>query len=119
MRYAKLGLKGSVIDVLEVAEADCQDADGAFDENIGVEFLTNLTSWAIWKAGTTARHDKNLGIGAVYDDTIDMFKGPKPGQAGASWTFNTTSGEWDPPVAFPDDGEKYIWNEGTTSWDAL
>jgi len=25
----------------------------------------------------------------------------------------------DAPVAYPDDGEAYTWNEETTSWDAL
>jgi len=34
-----------------------------------------------------------------------------------SWTFNNTTYLWEPPVARPDDGKMYKWNESTTSWD--
>ena len=33
----------------------------------------------------------------------------------ASWSFNTSSGEWDPPLPKPE-GD-YSWNEQTQTWD--
>jgi len=53
------------------------------------------------------------GIGFHYDATADAFYAP---QQYASWTLNTETYLWEPPVAYPDDGELYTWNEDTTSW---
>ena len=53
------------------------------------------------------------GIGFTYDRTRDAFIPPKPH---ASWVLNETTCLWEPPVAYPSDGKRYIWNEVTTSW---
>ena len=34
-----------------------------------------------------------------------------------SWTMK--SGKWTPPVAKPDDGKDYEWNEETQAWDEI
>ena len=36
-----------------------------------------------------------------------------------SWTLNEDTCRWEAPVAYPDDGERYEWNEETTSWDEI
>jgi len=56
------------------------------------------------------------GIGYTYDHSRDAFIPPKPFD---SWTLNETSCLWEAPVAMPDDGEHYEWNEETTSWDLV
>ena len=53
------------------------------------------------------------GIGYTYDAARDAFIPPQPF---ASWTLNETSCLWEAPVAYPDDGNMYIWDEDTTSW---
>ena len=53
------------------------------------------------------------GIGFTYDRTRDAFIPPKPF---ASWTLNESSCLWDAPVAYPDDGKRYSWDEATTAW---
>ena len=57
-------------------------------------------------------------IGGKYDSDSDDFI---PLQTYASWTFNKTSWEWEPPVEkpTPDDGKRCVWNEDTTSWDQV
>ena len=45
----------------------------------------------------------------------DIFIHPKPY---ASWIFNS-NGTWSAPVEHPEDGNPYIWNEETTSWDLV
>jgi hypothetical protein len=55
------------------------------------------------------------GIGFIYDKNADAFYSPQPFP---SWTLNTTSYTWEAPVAYPDDGEVYEWNEETQTWDA-
>jgi hypothetical protein len=56
------------------------------------------------------------GVNFTYDSTEDAFIPPKPFN---SWTLNETTCLWEPPVAHPDDGERYTWNEETQTWDAL
>ena len=56
------------------------------------------------------------GIGYTYDETRDAFIPPQPFD---SWTLNETSCLWEAPVAYPDDGQIYTWNEETTSWDLV
>jgi|TARA_R110000822_G_scaffold208118_1_gene344058 hypothetical protein len=38
------------------------------------------------------------GIGYIYHSDIDGFSPPKPYE---SWTINSTTGRWQPPIAFP------------------
>jgi hypothetical protein len=33
-----------------------------------------------------------------------------------SWIFNEETCSFDPPVPYPEDGKKYVWDEPTTSW---
>tara|TARA_Y100001951_G_C11154167_1_gene190951 strand:- start:160 stop:483 length:324 start_codon:yes stop_codon:yes gene_type:complete len=53
------------------------------------------------------------GIGGTYDKTRDAFIPVKPFP---SWVLNETTCRWDAPVAYPDDGKIYLWNEETTDW---
>ena len=53
------------------------------------------------------------GIGFTYDQTRDAFIPPQPF---ASWTLNEDSCLWEAPVAMPDDGKRYTWDEDTTAW---
>jgi hypothetical protein len=53
------------------------------------------------------------GIGYTYDPVRDAFIPPKPF---ASWTLNENTCLWDAPVAYPDDGKIYSWDEATTNW---
>ena len=53
------------------------------------------------------------GVGYTYDRVLDAFIPPKPY---ASWTLNEDTCLWDAPVAYPDDGKSYSWDEATTNW---
>lgn len=65
---------------------------------------------------TKALRKNYAGIGYTYDAQRDAFIPPKPFN---SWILNETSCLWEAPVAYPTDGERYIWNEETTSWDVV
>ena len=56
------------------------------------------------------------GIGMTYDYNRDAFIPPKPFN---SWTLNEDSCLWEAPVAYPEDGQMYTWNEETTSWGLI
>ena len=56
------------------------------------------------------------GPGFSYDFGRDAFIAPKPFE---SWTLNETSCLWEPPVAMPNDGQRYTWNETEQRWDLV
>lgn len=56
------------------------------------------------------------GIGFTYDESRDAFIPPQPYP---SWILNEDSCLWEPPVAYPTDGEMYTWNEETQTWDLV
>jgi hypothetical protein len=62
---------------------------------------------------TKALRKNYAGIGYTYDRDRDAFIPPKPFN---SWVLNETSCLWEAPTAYPNDGERYTWNEETTSW---
>ena len=64
----------------------------------------------------TALRKNYAGIGFTYDTGRDAFIPPQPY---ASWTLNDDTCLWESPVASPDDGQTYEWNEDTTSWDLV
>jgi len=66
--------------------------------------------------GGVALRKNYAGIGFIYDAVRDAFYAPQPYP---SWTLNEDSCVWEPPVAYPTDGELYNWNEETQSWDAV
>ena len=68
-------------------------------------------------AETGFRLGKNYaGIGYTYDETRDAFIPPKPYD---SWILNETTCLWEAPVAYPNDGQQYTWNEELGTWDLI
>ena len=53
------------------------------------------------------------GLGYTYDAQRDAFIPPKPYP---SWVLNEDTCLWSAPVAMPDDGKIYTWDEATTAW---
>lgn len=59
------------------------------------------------------------GIGYLYNSELDAFIPPKPYP---SWTLNTQTAQWDPPVPIPSDRnvtKRYDWNEQEQRWIEL
>ena len=116
--FAKIGLNNKVIEVQSVVNEVLHDSNGVEQEVNGIDFLTKLTGWAIWKQTSYNNNfRKNFaGIGMTYDEDKDAFIPKKPY---ASWILNEETCQWEAPSAMPDDGKKYEWNESTTSWDEI
>ena len=53
------------------------------------------------------------GLGYTYDEARNAFIPPKPYP---SWVLNEQTCLWNAPVAYPTDGGRYTWDEGTESW---
>ena len=126
--FAKIGLNGKVIEVHSVVNEVIQDANGVEQEKLGIDFLTNLTKWPIWKQtsyntqggvhmlGGTPLRKNHAGIGYKYDEDRDAFIPPKPFD---SWTLNEETCIWEAPIAHPNDGKTYSWNEENQTWQVI
>jgi len=53
------------------------------------------------------------GIGYTYDEARDAFISPQPFP---SWLLDDATVSWVPPVAYPDDDNRYFWDEDTQTW---
>ena len=120
--FAKLG-KGNIVERVAVVSNDV-----ATTEQAGVDFLNNLYKTRdVWKQtsyntkrgvhlnGGTPFRKNYAGVGDTYDQTRDAFISPKPNFN--SWVLNEETCQWEAPVAYPDDGKIYVWNETTQQWD--
>ena len=126
--FAKIGLNNKVIEVQSVVNEVLHDANGVEQEAIGIDFLTKLTGWAIWKqtsyntvAGVHTKggvpfRKNHAGIGMTYDEDRDAFIPKKPYN---SWILNEQTCLWNAPVAKPQDGNQYKWNEINQNWDIV
>ena len=126
--FAKIGLNSKVIEVLSVVNEVLHDSNGVEQETIGIDFLTKLTGYPVWKQTSYNTHGgvhdnggipfrkNHAGIGYIYDETRDAFIPPKPFN---SWILNEDTCIWNAPVAYPTDDNKYSWNESTLTWDIV
>ena len=116
--FAKIGLNSKVIESLSVHNDVLKDANGMEQEALGIDFLTKLTGWAIWRQTSYNNNMRknHAGIGHSYDEERDAFIPPKPYP---SWLLDEDTCLWDSPTPYPDDGNKYEWNESNQSWDAV
>ena len=116
--FAKIGINGKVIDVIKVSNEVILDSNGNESEINGIDFLTKLTGWSIWKQTSYNRNfRKNFaGIGYTYDEDKDAFI---PKKTFNSWVLNETTCQWEAPIVKPDDGQKYIWNETIQNWELV
>jgi len=116
--FAKIGLNNKVIEVLSVNNEVLLDFNGVEQESIGVDFLTKLTGYPIWKQTSYNKNfRKNFaGIGMTYDEDKDVFIPKKPF---ASWILNEDTYIWEAPITKPNDNQRYNWNEENQTWDLL
>ena len=124
--FAQIDSDSIVIKVIVVNNEDCLDSDGS-ESKLGIPFCKNLlgvdTNWVRTSYNNNIRF-RFAGIGHKYDSTNDVFyeQSPYP-----SWVLNTSTWDWEPPVAMPDDTGvddvdnptefiSYDWDEDSTSW---
>jgi len=124
--FAKLNSGNIVENVISINNAVITDANGVEQEQLGVDFINNLygtndiwkqTSYntinGIHKLGGTPFRKNYAGIGYTYDQQRDAFISPKPFN---SWILNEQTCNWEAPVAYPTDGQRYTWNEEILNW---
>ena len=124
--FAQIDENNIVQQVIVVSNDDCLDFDGS-ESKLGIPFCKNLigadTNWVRTSYNGNIR-SRYASIGDKYDSTNDVFLSPPPFP---SWVLNTSTWDWDAPVALPDDAGiddadnptesvRYDWDEDSTSW---
>lgn len=118
--YALLDDNNVVVDIITGRNEDevvngISDWEAHYSQSAGV--VCKRTSYNTYGnqhllGGTPFRG--NFAVpGFTYDEGRDAFIPPQPHP---SWVLNETTCLWDAPVAYPDDGQVYVWDEDTTSW---
>ena len=100
--FAKIDKDGVVENVI-VAEQDFVDTlDGTWIQTSYNTVLGKHTN------GGTPLRWKYANVGDVYNSEMDEFHIASPFP---SWKFDKTKRDWNPPIAEPDDGKNYMWEE--------
>tara|TARA_R110000824_G_scaffold399853_1_gene606124 strand:+ start:953 stop:1300 length:348 start_codon:yes stop_codon:yes gene_type:complete len=108
--YAKV--ENSIVTQVIVAEPEFFDT--FVDSSPGEWIQTSYnTSGGVHANGETPLRKNYAGVGYSYDQEKDAFIPPKPY---ASWTLVEATCQWEAPVAYPDDGKVYNWDESSTNW---
>jgi hypothetical protein len=124
--FAKLNSENIVITVESVVNEVIKDSNNIEQEQLGIDFLNQLyntndnwkqtsynTHGGVHSNGGTPFRKNHAGIGYTYDLQRDAFITPKPYN---SWVLNESTCTWEAPIAYPNDGQRYTWNEETQSW---
>ena len=146
--FAKLDENNIVLNIEVVDNANCLDENGNESEEVGRQYLENIHGWTKWKqtsynTSNGVHIDPSTGepssdqskalrgtyatIGTMYDETNDIFI--PANFPYSSWTLNTTTAVYEPPVDYPsvqtytadDSTTKYYqkyWYEPNQSWRA-
>jgi hypothetical protein len=113
--FAKLDTNNTVLSVHVVNNDVIKDSNGVEQEQLGIDFLTQLYGHSLWKQtsynGTMRKN--YAGVGFTYDESRDAFIAPKTYN---SWLLNENTCQWESPTPYPNDDKRYNWDEATTSW---
>lgn len=113
--FAEIGLNNIVQRVIVVHNNELLDENGVEQEAKGQEFCRNLLGGTWVQTSYNSNFRKNFAsVNYTYDSQRDAFIPPKRFE---SWILDEDTCTWNAPVAQPDDGNPYVWNEETQTWE--
>ena len=136
--YAQLGVDNIVTRVWTVNNIDCMTVGGIEKDEIGQAYLKEHhgdltlvkcsynTHQRVHSLGGTPFRANYPNVGYYYSSTHDIFYEPRPkdkdGESCTSWTLNTTTGMYDPPIPHPKQnvsgiGTYHVWDESAYQAD--
>lgn len=140
--FAKIGINGTVMNVVPFDDNKMLDADNNENEEVGRAALEAETGWPLWKQCSYNTHEgvhsdsgtafraNYPAIGDYYNEVYDIFHEPKPIGCD-SWTLDTTKGRYVAPTAMPayadstytSDSVTYkyqiMWNDTSQKWEGF
>lgn len=114
--FAQLDENNVVLRVVVVDNSVAPDP-APDNEQQGAEFLNSIGLLGVWKQCSYHGNIRKQypGTGFTYDVNADVFISIQPYP---SWTLDDNY-DWQPPIPYPTDGEQYIWDEQTQTWQPL
>jgi len=114
--YAKV--ENGIVTQVIVAEADFISTGALGDPASWIQTSYNTRGGVHYGADGQPDSGEALranyaGVGYTYDPTNDVFHAPQPYP---SWTISAPTWLWEPPVAYPTDGQQYTWDENSKTW---
>ena len=114
--FAKI-IDGVVTEVIVAEPGYNDDTQGewiqtSYNTRNGIHYTNNTPSVDQSKA----LRKNYAGIGFTYDKSRDAFIPPKPYP---NWILNEATCSWNAPVAMPNDGKLYHWNQDLGSWEEM
>lgn len=113
--FAELDADGIVQQVISISNDDAPDPAPGNSEEAGQAFIANVLGLPGEYRQTSFNGNfrgRYAGIGYRYDSARDQFIAPQPFP---SWSLDE-SGNWQPPIAYPNDGGFYVWDEASAEW---
>lgn len=113
--FAKLDSNNKVVHISVVDNEHLQDQYGNELEELGIQYLTQVHGYSNWKQTSYNGNFRGsyAAIGDQYYPELDKFLQPQPFP---SWKLNMEVGEWQAPVAKPDNENLYVWDEKNQQW---
>lgn len=115
--FAQLDENNIVVQVI-VGVDEPLDGEAIYQENTGnVWKKTSYNTFGgVHQLGGTPFRKNYAGIGYFYDSIRDAFIPP---QTYPSWILDEQTCQWNPPIQYPNDDNRYVWDESTISWVAI
>lgn len=118
--FAQIDDNNVVTQVLVVSDQDAGDGQNFLANTLGLGGTWIQTSYntsaGVHSSGGIPLRKNYAGVGFTYDSQKDAFIPPKPY---SSWILDEDKCIWNAPVAYPNDGKFYTWNEDNQSWDEV
>ena len=112
--FAEIDSNNLVLRVIVVDNNDLLDSENNESEALGIAYLQDGFGSDWVQPSYNRNFRKNYAAtGYTYDSTRNAFIPP---QRFASWNLNEDTCLWEAPIACPEDGKYYIWNEETINW---
>jgi len=113
--FAEIGPDNVVVRVIVISDDDSPDP-APDNEAQGQAFIRDVLgldgNWLQTSYNNNFRGNF-ASPGDTYDQSHDAFIPPKEFP---SWTLDETTFQWTAPVAHPNDGNVYYWDESSESW---
>jgi hypothetical protein len=113
--FAKIGLNNKIIAVVTINDSVITDEAGIQREDLGIDYLTQLTGWAIWRRTWKDKSQRYnyASKDGTWDENAQAFIPPKVFD---NFILDTNTYTWIPPIPCPDDGINYVWDDKTLQW---
>ena len=115
--FAEIDSNNKVIRVLTLDDQYQNDGQNYLSNVLGLGGTWIQTSYNTLGGqnlnGGTPLNMNYAGVGFTWDSNKPGFYAPQPFP---SWVLNQNTYLWEAPIVYPNDGQKYNWDESSKSW---